>query len=816
MSKLNELSPSKLRWQCNEKVFKFKSTANIKPLQEIVGQPRALESMRLGTELDSKGYNIFVSGLAGTGRLTTVRMILEKMPLHKPKLYDFCFVNNFSEPEAPRLIRLAKGEGKELARAMDEVIDFLRKQLPKIFEGAQFQQERKKLIEEYQKNEHSVLQQYDDMIQKDNFVRGQIENEQGVTVPDIFPLIDGEAIPIQTLNEYVVNKKISKKEAEKIYKKYRKYRNTLSEIGKKQMELMRKLTDDIAKHDKAWFSNTIHGALEDIKENFPTDKVQIYINEVSKYILENIVQFVPALNNSLTENPGERNQAKDIFHLFKVNVIVDNSGNEKPPIIIERTPSYTNLFGAIERTVDQNGLWRTDFTKIRAGSVLKADGGFLIVNADDLFEEPGVWRALKRVLLYDRLEIQTFESILQFSQVYIKPEPIIVNVKIVIIGGLTLYRLLYEYEKGFKKIFKINAQFDYETKRSAEMIRNYARFVAKICKEDNLPAFTPDAVAAVVEWGVEHAGTVDKITLKFSDVADVIREAAFYKKNHSPGVSITREDVQKAVKMRWYRNNLWDEKMKESILDGTIMIDVKGKRIGQINALTILDDGIISFGKPSRITATVSVGSAGIINIEREADMSGNIHNKGVLIIYNFFRERFAQRKAVSFTASLAFEQNYGGIDGDSASAAEIYVLISAIINKPIRQSIALTGSMNQKGDIQPIGGVNEKITGFYEICKERNFTGEQGVLIPELNAKDLMLRQEIVDDVKAGKFKIYTFSRIEDGVELLFGIPAGHPDSNGNYPEDSVFGMVTKRLEELTALAKDKKQKDKRKSGKS
>lgn len=801
------LNPEKLRWTCPERYFKFKTTEKLKPLNEIVGQPRAIESIRVGSELKSKGYNIFVSGLAGTGRLTTVRMILERMVNEEPELYDFCFVHNFSEPEAPRLVRLPKGKGREFSNMMDEAVDNLQRKLKKMFDDENLKAKKKEIFDELQQKEHQLLAGFDEKIQKDNFIRGQIENDQGVTVPDIFPVIDGDAVAIQQLNEYVVNKKLTKEQAENIYKKYTKFKNELTEVIKKQIVLMNELKAKINEFDISNVSLIINSIFPDIKEKFNCDKIDIYIDEICKFIKDKIKFFVPEIGAASVPDENLENIRRNIYHLFKVNVIIDNSVAKKQPIIVERSPSYTNLFGAIERTVDSSGVWRTDFTKIRAGSLLKADGGFLIVNADDLFQEAGVWAALKRVLLYNRLEIQTFESILQFSQVYIKPEPIRVNVKVVIIGGLTLYKMLYEYEKGFKKIFKINAQFDYETKRTAGMIKDYARFAAKICKEENLPPFTPDGVAALVEWGVEHAGSVDKITLKFSDVADIIREAAFYD-TLADSKYITREKVEKAVQMHRYRNNLWDEKMKTSILEGVIMIDVKGKRVGQINALTILDDGLLSFGKPSRVTATVSVGTAGIINIEREADMSGSIHNKGVLIITNYFRENFAKKRPLSFTASLAFEQNYGGIDGDSASAAEIYVLISALIGVPINQSFALTGSMNQKGDIQPIGGLNDKITGYYEICKERGFTGEQGVLIPELNINDLMLRNEIVEDVRKGNFKICTFKRIEDGFALMLGLPAGKPNKSGIYPEGTVFRMVTDKLNELADLAKDKKSK--------
>jgi lon-related putative ATP-dependent protease len=354
-------------------------------------------------------------------------------------------------------------------------------------------------------------------------------------------------------------------------------------------------------------------------------------------------------------------------------------------------------------------------------------------------------------------------------------------------------------------MFKINAQFDYETERTDQMITYYSQFVSKICKEENLSQFTPDGVAAVVEWAVDQAGSQKRISLKFSDVADIVREAAFYDRS-AKGKVVSRTDVKKAIAWHRHRNDLVDEKLRNYILDGSIMIDTSGKRIGQINGLTVLDTGMLSFGKPARITATISAGSAGIVNIERESDMSGSIHNKGMLIISGFLREKFADKKPMAITASIAFEQNYGGIDGDSASAAEIYVLLSAISKIPIDQSIAITGSVNQKGDIQPIGGVNQKIRGFYEICKERGLTGKQGVIIPKQNVSDLMLCDEVVEDVRKGRFHIYPFSTIEEGVEILMGIPAGKIQKDGTYPSDTLFGKVADRLEEFRKFAKQEK----------
>jgi lon-related putative ATP-dependent protease len=590
-------------------------------------------------------------------------------------------------------------------------------------------------------------------------------------------------------------------------KKFKIYHSELIDINTKHIKLMLELKKALEKNDSDSIGAVVETVLGMVADNFEYPSIKVFVNEMKQFIVANIGLFVQFMNTmepmQTTEQPiaGEER-----FDVFKVNVIVDNSNTVKPPIIIETTPSFTNLFGAIERTIDKNGFWRTDFTKIRAGAILRADGGFLVVNANDLFEEQGVWQALKRVLLYNKLEIQTFESLIQFSQVYIKPEPINVNLKVIIIGGLTLYKMLYEYEKGFKKIFKINAQFDYESNLNDSIIKNYARFAAKISNEENLAHCTPSGVAAVIEWAVEQAGSKDKITLKFSDVADVIREAAFYDR-YSVKKHIDRNDVEKAIEMHRFRNDLFDQKMKDVILDGIVLIDVKGQRVGQVNGLTVIDDGLISFGKPARITATASVGRAGIINIEREADLSGSIHNKGMLIITSFLRERFADKYPLTLTASIAFEQNYGGIDGDSASAAEIYVLISAITGLPLNQNMALTGSMNQKGDIQPIGGVNQKVTGFFEICKAGGFTGNQGVLVPEQNVKDLMLRKEITDDVRNGNFHVYSYSSIDDGFELMFGIPCGRKDKNGNYPEGTVYQILTEKLKLLWEASKSEKQ---------
>ncbi len=804
-----ELSIDQLRWICPEDSFNFETTKEIEPLNKIVGQERAIEAIRMGAGLKAKGYNIFVTGLSGTGRLSTVKQILEDSTVAKPKLFDYCYVNNFADPDQPILVKLPRSKGKEFKGAVGDAISYLKRRLPKLFEEESYQQSRRKIVEEYQEKERSFLSEFDKKIKPHGFIRGQIETEQGIIQPEVFPIIDNKPVQIEVLDDLVEEGKLSYDKADQLKELWKKFHNEIFELAKSGMKLMKDFKRALSKNDRASAEIVVTSVFSEVADMFHNDRVDIYIDEVINHILNNLTPFVQG--DAAFANPQEPEKTKEnYFSMYEVNVVLDNSETDKAPLVIETTPSYQNLFGTIEKVYDNRGFWRTDFTKIKAGALLKADQGFLIVNALDLFQEPGVWQALKRVLLYDKLEIQTMDAYFQISQAYLKPEAIDVNVKVVIIGGQTLYQQLYHFEKGFKKIFKINAQFDYEANKTNEMLDNLARFISKICEEDKLPHCKPDGVAAIAEWAVEKAGSQDKMTLKFSDIADVLREAAFYDKlEQSPYIG--REDVSIAINMRRYRNNMIDEKIKQHILEGSTLIDTKGDRVGQINGLTVYDNGILSFGKPARITASISAGNKGIVNVEREAEMSGRIHNKGVLIISAFLRERFAKKKPMSLTASLAFEQSYGGIDGDSASAAEIYVLLSELTNTPIKQTIAITGSLNQKGDIQPIGGVNEKVRGFFEICKENGFTGDQGCIIPKQNVKDLMMCQEVLDAVRDGNFRIWAIDKIEQGVPILMGIEAGELDKNGKYPEDSLFGKATAQIELMREWAKDEEEKDKK-----
>lgn len=804
-----ELNIDELHWSCPTDIFKFKSTAEVEQLNQIVGQPRAIESIKMGGSINAKGYNIFVTGQAGTGRLTTVQNVLEEIPGYSQVLYDYCYVNNFENPDKPILIKLAKGDGNKFAKMMRDAISYLRRSLPRIFEEDEYQNSRRKLTEKYQDMEKKVLDDFDNKLKPRNFIRGQYENEQGITIPDVFPIIDGKPISVSEIDELESQGKITPDNAKKIRDDYAEFHNEIFELSQKGLKLMQDFREKMDALNKATSSMTINSAFREIEDHFKNDKIKNYIKSVKSNINNNLSLFLKSKDQQIQLPVLQQENAisdEEKFNNYSVNVILDNSKNTKPPIIVETFPTYTNLFGTIERTFDSRGFWRTDFTKIKAGSILRADQGYLIVNSEDLFQDPNVWNSLKRVLLYNKLEVQPFDLYLQLGQSYLKPETIDVNVKVIIIGDMQVYHILNDYDKTFRKIFKINAQFDYYTRRNQELIDNYVQFIAKVCKEENLPHFSPDGIAAIIEWAAEAGGSQNKLTLRFSAISDLVRESVYFKDEKSKLVD--RKAVENALQHRRYRSNLIDDKVKEEFIEGTMLISTADKRVGQINGLTIYNDGLFEFGKPARITATTSAGSEGIVNIEREAELSGNIHNKAVLIISGFLEERFAQNFPLTLTASLAFEQSYGGIDGDSASCAEIFVLLSSISGVPINQEFAITGSVNQKGDVQPIGGVNEKIRGFWEICKERGLTGSQGVIIPEQNVKDLMLCKEIIQDVKDGKFHIYATSKIEDAVPLLFGLEAGNIDTNNQYPANTLFGKVYKNLEHFYEISREKEEK--------
>ncbi len=796
--KHTELKPEELKLECNVSNFDFESTSTLKPIEGIVGQERAIKALKIGVEMKSPGYNIFVTGLSGTGKFTTIRKVLETMRPDGAKLKDYAYVNNFEDPDRPKLLIFPAGEAKKFKKDLISAIKFLREKIPNALENEPFLTYKKKLVEKFTDNQRKLMSSFEEELKKEDFTLGQVKSGDMVR-PEIFALVDKKPVLIPQLEEFVQKKKISRKKAEEIVKKYAAFQEELQLVFKKSFQLSQDYKKEINELEQKAVRDIIHAALESLKEKYPYEKVKEHLEKLGEDILLNLDTFkgLPS-----AEDKPEDFTGKDFPVEYDVNVILDNSSTKERPVIIETSPTFANLFGVIEKSFDPSGGWYSDFTQIKAGSLLRANGGYLILNALDAFSEPGVWKTLKRVMLYGKLEIQDFATLYQFSPSILKPEPIEINTKIIFIGNNELYSLLSEFEHDFNKIFKIKADFDYEMKRTPQALNEYAGVVKKLIETEGLLEFDKSAIAKIIEFGSRYAGRKDKLTTRFAYVADLAREASFWAKDDGEKI-VSAYHVQQAYDANKERNSLGETKIQEAILENVLLIDTEGKRVGQINGLAVYSNGKYSFGKPTRITASVSLGNGSIINVEREAGLSGSAHNKGVLIISGYFREKFGRKIPLSFTASLVFEQGYGMIDGDSASITEICALLSTISGIPIKQSLAITGSVNQKGDIQPIGGVNEKIEGFFDVCKARGLNKKQGVIIPARNVKDLMLKDEIIEAVKNKEFHIYSISTVEEAIELLTGVRAGKLLKSGHYQANTVFGEVEKKLREMRKLVK-------------
>ena len=810
MKKLLEkkrVSVEKLRWTLDPKKLGFRTTKGLTPLEGIIGQNKAIKAIKMGIGMRSKGYNIFVCGLTGTGKETTVTQILKDIQHLCPILKDRCYVNNFKNPTQPILITLPKGKGREFRKDMDDLISHLKENLPKIFEEETFAKRKKKIRESYENKEKGYVSKFEKELKENGFIIVQVQSGL-VSKPDVYPYIDGNPVPMDEVYAMVSEGKISEKKYEQMNNKLIGYKEKLNEILKTSKKLAREMSKELEKITKEAVKNILDDAMLEIDEKYKNKKIHVYLKEVEEDILENLSIFKGKKDQEdpLTMLAMEKKGPKDPFILYRVNIVLDNSDKMSTPVVIETSPSFNNLFGTIEKSVRPDGHWSTDFSKIRAGSFLEADGGFLVINALDAFTEPGVWKMMKRTLVNNKLEIQGLDSFFGLVVSHLKPEPIEIDVKVIFIGDVQLYQMLYNYEDEFRKIFKIKADFDSEMALNDKTITQYTSFIKKICHDEELLCLDNEAAAEVIEFGVRKAGKKGKLYTRFSDIADLIREAHYWAMEKGVKI-IDKTFIEKAIKESVERHNLIESKIGEMIKDGTLIIDTTGSRVGQVNGLSVYDMGNYAFGKPTRITASTSVGRKGIINIEREVKLSGSSHDKGVLILSGYLRENFAQDKPLNLDASICFEQSYSGVDGDSASSTEIYALLSSLSGIPLKQNIAVTGSVNQKGDIQPIGGVNYKIEGFFKTCKSKGLTGEQGVMIPEKNINDLMLNKEVIRAVIEGKFNIWAVSRIEEGIEILTSMEAGKKRKDGNYPENSIFYLVDKKLMELAEKSKEYKE---------
>jgi predicted ATP-dependent protease len=807
--KVPELGSDKLRWRCDLSRIPFETTAQAQKREGFVGQARALRALKMGVELSAPGYNVFVCGLAGTSRGGTIAQMIEDLhPVTKPSL-DRCYVNNFKVPDRPRLLTLPRGSAESFKKDMQAGIDFLRRRIPQVFEGEPFQRQKGRIVERFSVREKDLMDDFTRRIAREQFALGHMQ-VGAVALPEIFPVLEGQMVPIEDISKMVHEGKLETGVAEEIERKYEQFRQEFTVVYRKTLTLSRELASELSYLEQEAASVLVDGVIEELKEKYPGQGVTEYLEEVRHHLLDNLGPFKEregeeeqsheAPPEALQRPPGPE---RDPFRVYGVNVILAHNHEDASPVIFETTPSYPNLFGTIQRAYDSRGGWTSDFMDLRAGSLLRADGGFLIMYSIEALSEPGVWRALKRTMNHTRLEIQPFESFYPFTTTALKPEPIEINVKVILIGDRELYELLYDYEEDFRKIFKVRVEFDEEMPLSDGVIEEYAGRLRALSEKENLFPFDRGAFAAILEHGVRKAGRRNKVTARFVDIADLAREAHYAAVAAKENV-VRAAHVRAAIASKIERHNLIETRIREMIEDGTLLVDLAGSHVGQVNGLSVLEIGGYSFGKPVRITASVGLGKAGLINIERESNLSGRFHDKGVHIISGYLRSSFSHDKPLSLSASICFEQSYSGVDGDSASSTEIYALLSALSELPLRQDVAVTGSMNQRGDIQAIGGVNEKIEGYFDICRIQGLSGTQGVLIPASNVEDLMLREDILDAVSSGKFHIWPVGRVEQGIELLTGVPAGGRNGSGKFEDGTVFGRVDERLREMARLMKD------------
>ncbi len=788
MKKFRELKPSEIRWQCNPKELKFKSVNELRICEGIIGQPRAIEAIELGINVKYPGYNIFITGPVGTGRTTAITKLLEELKAKKGTLQDLLYVNNFRNPDMPKLIDLPAGDGAKFKNVMVNLIQDLKTHIPQVFSSEEYQTRRQAIVKKYEEENRALLKEFEKLVEEQGFKVVQIQMGPFMR-PAIMPIIDGKPTKMEDVEKMVRDGKMDEKKFQEMQTKIRELEAGMAAMYSHVKEIQDAVNDEIRKLNEWMVKPVVEHLIKNIKKRFKGEKIERYLNQVLDSIMDDLDRFL-------------RKETKDdAFREYDVNVLVDNSDTEVRPIIFETTPSYKNLFGTIERYSTGPGVVVSDFLNIKAGSLLRANGGYLVVNAFDALTEAGVWQALKRTLRNGVIDIQVFDPFYLFSTSALKPEPISIDVKVIMIGSQWLYYLLFYNDEDFKKIFKVKADFDTVMEKNTVNINEYASFIKSICQAEDLLPFAKKAIADVIEYGVRIAGRKDKLSTRFHVVADVIREADYWAKQ-AKKKSIGADDVEKAIQGWRRRMNMFEDKIQEMMEKDVLMISTRGEAVGQVNGLSVYQVGGYSFGRPTRITAKTSLGRAGIINIEREANLGGRTYNKGVLILSGFLKSRYAQNQPMAIDATLGFEQSYSEVDGDSASSTEVYAILSSLSGVPLTQEIAVTGSVNQNGEIQPIGGANEKIEGFFDVCKAKGLTGRQGVLIPERNVGDLMLRQEIVDAVKRKKFHIYAVNTIDQGIEILTGMKAGKKTKSG-FEKNSVNFLVDKRLKEYASKMK-------------
>jgi lon-related putative ATP-dependent protease len=782
------LPKEKMRHTLETSRVDCKHTDQLTPVDEIIGQDRAIKALEFGLNIQEEGFNIYAAGIHGTGRKSAVRKYLDQLAATKPRGNDWIYVNNFKNSYEPNAIKLPPGTGPTFRDDLAAFIGEARRLVPKVFESEDYATKRDAALRSLEQQKGEIISRINAVAQEKGFLIQT--SPQGLV---IIPTRNGEPIPpeeFQTLPEDVQNE--YQKRREELSAELRNTFRQLRELDQKAQEEIESLNRDVA-------LNALGHRVAALKDKYSgIDEIQEYLDAVLTDIIDNLPQFLPEAQPPQVQAQFQHPLFQELaFRKYHVNVIVDNSGSDGAPVIFEQNPTYQNLMGKMEKEV-QYGVVTTDFTMIRPGSIHKANGGYLVIMAEDLFRNPYSWDGLKTTLKTGEVTTEEPGERMGFITAKgIKPEPIRLFLKVILIGTPDIYQILYTGDPDFSELFKVKADFDITMDRNDGNVKRYATFICTLCEQYNLRHLDASAVAKIVEYGSRLAEDQMKLSTKFSRIADIIREANFYAGKDNAEY-IGGAQIQKAINEQIYRSNLVQEKIREYISRGIILIESEGERVGQVNGLSVIGLGDIEFGQPSRVTASIGIGKEGIVDIEREAAMGGPIHTKGVLILSGYLANKYAQDKPMSLAAKLVFEQSYSGVEGDSASSTELYAILSALSGLPVRQSIAVTGSVNQKGDVQAIGGVNQKIEGFFEICKVQGLTGKQGVMIPASNVQNLMLKEEILEAAENGKFSIYPVRTIDEGIEVLTGVRAGEKGPDGTFEEDTVNYLVDRRLREM------------------
>jgi lon-related putative ATP-dependent protease len=798
MNEIQELTPSDLYQSTDPAALDFETTADLEELTQIIGQPRAVEAMEFGMGIDQDGYNIFALGPVGTGKRAVILRFFQQRADEEPVPDDWCYVNNFGQSHKPIAIRLPPGKGLTFRSDMDALIEGLSTALSAAFESEEYQARRQTINEEFQEKQSQAFQELQEQAQEKGITL--LRTPAGLVFA---PVKDGEVLSSEEVQE------LSEEERQRLEDQVEELQAELQKIVQQMPGLQRQTQQQLKELNREIANFAVGGLIDELQEKY-SDHPDIvdHLDAVQQDIVENARDFLQAGEQdsqlpALLRAAGQGSEAgSHLARRYRVNLLVDHSESEGAPVIYEDNPTYQNLVGRVEHRA-QMGALLTDFNLIKPGALHKANGGYLILDARKVLTQPYAWDALKRVLQSGEIRIESVGQMLSLiSTISLEPDPIPLDVKVAVYGEPMLYYLLYQLDPDFAELFKVEADFGERMDRGDGNQHLYARLIATLVNQEELQPFDRQAVARVLEHSARLVGDAHKLSTQTRDIADLLREADYWAKE-TGHETVRAEHVQQAIDAQIYRADRIRERMQEAIQRDIVLIDTDGEKIGQVNGLSVISLGNFSFGRPSRITARVRLGKGDVVDIEREVDLGGPLHSKGVLILGGFLGARYAEEQPLSLSASLVFEQSYGGVDGDSASSAELYALLSAIAEVPIKQSFAVTGSVNQHGVVQAIGGVNQKIEGFFDICKSRGLTAEQGVLIPASNVQHLMLRQDVVQAVEAGQFHIYPVQTVDEGIEILTGVPAGAPDEEGEYSPGSLNDQVKKRLAELAVKRK-------------